>query len=88
MKQRIFLVGARNVKAIRIFDVADQSKQRVLPQHDFSVPQVHITPASSRFMTGHLETIDSKYYFIVLFYSILLESTVYVKGSEKICMTA
>lgn len=65
MKQCIFLVGARDVKAIRIFDVADQSRQRVLPQHDFSVPQVHITPASFRFMTGHLETIDSKYYFIL-----------------------
>lgn len=23
--------------------------------------QVHITPASFRFMTGHLETIDGKY---------------------------
>ena len=68
MKQSIFLVGARDVKAIRIFDVADQSKQRVLPQHDFSVPRVHITPASFRFMTGHLETIDS---IILLYYFIL-----------------
>ena len=40
--------------------VADEEKQRKLPQHDFSIPQVHITPSSFRFMVGHKEIIDGK----------------------------
>lgn len=53
-------VGVRNVKAGRIYDVSDPEKQSKLPQHDFSNPQVHITPSSSRFMTGHQEIIEGK----------------------------
>ncbi|XP_070580686.1 uncharacterized protein [Ptychodera flava] len=45
-------VGARDVKTGVIYDVANQEKQKKLPQHDFSTPEVHITPASFRFMTG------------------------------------
>lgn len=51
-------VGMRDVKSGRIYDVADEEKQRKLPQHDFSIPQVHITPSSFRFMVGHKEIID------------------------------
>lgn len=53
-------VGMRNVKTGKIYDVADEEKQRKLPQHDFSIPQVHITPSSFRFMDGHQEMIDGK----------------------------
>ena len=52
-------VGVRNVKAGRIY-VSDPEKQRKLPQHDFSNPQVHITPSSFRFMTGYQEIIEGK----------------------------
>ncbi|XP_070542741.1 uncharacterized protein [Ptychodera flava] len=45
-------VGARDVKTGVIYDVANQEKQKKLPQYDFSTPEVHITPASFRFMTG------------------------------------
>ena len=51
-------VGMRDVKTGRIYDVADEEKQRKLPQHDFSIPQVHVTPSSFRFMVGHKEIID------------------------------
>ncbi|CAH3184731.1 unnamed protein product [Porites lobata] len=51
-------VGMRDVKTGRIYDVADEEKQRKLPQHDFSIPQVHVTPPSFRFMVGHKEIID------------------------------
>ena len=51
-------VGMRDVKTTRIYDVADEEKPRKLPQHDFSIPQVYITPSSFRFMVGHKEIID------------------------------
>ena len=51
-------VGMRDVKTARIYDVADEEKPRKLPQHDFSIPQAHITPSSFRFMVGHKEIID------------------------------
>lgn len=57
-------VGARNTKSGKIYDVSDQEMQRKLPQHDFSVPQVHITPSSFRFMTGHQEIIDGKLHLV------------------------
>ena len=53
-------VGMRDVKAGRIYDVSDPEKQRKLPQHDFSNPQVHVTPSSIRFMAGHQEIIEEK----------------------------
>ena len=53
-------VGVCNVKAGGIYDVSDPEKERKLPQHDFSNPQVHITPSSFRFMTGHQEIIEGK----------------------------
>ena len=51
-------VGVRDTKSGKIYDVSDEEKSRKLPQHDFSTPEVHITPSSFRFMTGHRETID------------------------------
>ena len=53
-------VGMRDLKAGRIYDVSDPEKQRKLPQHDFSNPQVHVTPSSFRFMAGHQEIIEEK----------------------------
>ena len=46
-------VGVRDTKSGKIYDVSDEDKQRQLPQHYFSTPQVHITPSSLRFMTRH-----------------------------------
>ena len=43
-------VGARNVKKGVIYDVSDSSKQKALPQHDFSENKVHQTPSSFRFI--------------------------------------
>ena len=43
-----------------MYDVADPSKRRKLPQHDFSHPQVNQTPASFRFIKGHVEEIEGE----------------------------
>jgi hypothetical protein len=43
-KLSLFDVGMRDLKAGKIYDVSDPEKQRKLPQHDFSNPQVHVTP--------------------------------------------
>lgn len=48
-------VGMRDVKTARIYD---EEKQRKLPQHNFGIPQVHISPSSFRFMVGHKKIID------------------------------
>ena len=53
-------VGVRNVKAGRIYDVPEKQRKLKLLQHDFSNPQVHITPSSFLFMTGHQEIIAGK----------------------------
>ena len=53
-------VGMRDVKTGVIYDVTDDAKQKTLPQHDVSIPQVHITPSPFHFMTGHHETINEK----------------------------
>ena len=46
------------------YDVYDHEKQRKPPQHDFSTPEVQITPSSFRFMTGHQEIIDGKLHLV------------------------
>ena len=53
----VLTVGARNVKSVRIYDVADPKTQRKLPQHDFSPSEVYQTPASFRIMSGRIETV-------------------------------
>ena len=57
-------VGMRDVKTGRIYDVADEEKQRKLPQHDINIQQVHFTPSSFRFMVGHQESIDGNTHVI------------------------
>ena len=57
-------VGVHDTKSGKIYDFSDKDKQRKLPQHDFSTPQVHITPSSFRFMTGHQEIIDGKLHLV------------------------
>ncbi|XP_070561926.1 uncharacterized protein [Ptychodera flava] len=53
-------VGARNVKTMKVFDVTDVDKQKKLPLHDFSPSEVYQTPASFRFMTGHIDSVNGK----------------------------
>ena len=57
-------VGARNVKKGVIYDVSDPSKQKALPQHDFTEAKVHQTPSSFRFIRGKVATIDGEQKFI------------------------
>ncbi|CAH3131899.1 unnamed protein product, partial [Pocillopora meandrina] len=57
-------VGARNVKKGVIYDVSDPSKQKALPQHDFTEAKVHQTPSSFRFLRGKVATIDGEQKFI------------------------
>ena len=57
-------VGFLATKSGKIYDVYDHEKERKPPQHDFSTPEVHITPSSFRFMTGHQEIIDGKLHLI------------------------
>ena len=53
-------VGARDTTAGVVYDVTDPIKRRKLPQHDFNQPQVNQTPASFRFIKGHVEEIEGK----------------------------
>ena len=53
-------VGARDTKAGIVYDVADPLKARKLPQYDFNQAQVNQTPASFRFIKGHVEEIENK----------------------------
>ena len=57
-------VGFLATKSGKIYDVYDHEKQRKPPHHDFSTPEVHITPSSFRFMTGHQEIIDRKLHLV------------------------
>ncbi len=43
-----------------VYDVTDLTKSRALPQHDFNEPKVNQTPASFRFIKGHIEKIEGK----------------------------
>ena len=52
--------GARDTKAGVVSDVVDPLKARKLPQHDFNQAQVNQTPASFRFIKGHVEEIENK----------------------------
>ena len=56
-------VGFRDTKLRKIY-VSDSDKSRKLPQHDFSTPEVHVTPSSFRFMAGHQEVIDGKIHLV------------------------
>ena len=53
-------VGARDTKAGVVYDVVDPLKAGKLPQHDFNQAQVNQTPASFRFIKGHVEEIENK----------------------------
>ena len=69
MNDKVYLrpgtdVGFRNTRAGKIYDVSDKEKSRKLPQHDFSTPEVHVTPSSFRVMTGHQEVIDGKLHLV------------------------
>ena len=57
-------VGVCDTKSGKIYDVSNKEKSRKLPQHNFSTPEVHITPSSFRFMTRHRETIDGKLHLV------------------------
>ena len=57
-------VVARNVKKGVIYDISDPSKQKALPQHDFTEAKVHQTPSSFRFRRGNVATIDGEQKFI------------------------
>ena len=50
-------VGMRDIRAGKIYDVTDPEWSEKLPQHDFSNSQVHVTPLSFRFMSGHQKVI-------------------------------
>ena len=54
------ILSMRDVKTDVVHDQTDDAKQRKLPQHDFSIPQVHVTPSSFRFMAGHHKAISEK----------------------------
>jgi hypothetical protein len=41
-----------------MFDLADDELQRSLPQHDFNVPEVNITPSTFRFLRYNIENIQ------------------------------
>ena len=56
-------VGILATKSGKIYVVYDHEKQRKLPQHDFSTPEVHII-SSFRFMTGHQEIIHGKLHLV------------------------
>ena len=57
-------VGFLATKSGKIYDLYNHEKQRKPPQHDFSTPELHITPSSFRFMTGHQEIIDGKLHLV------------------------
>ena len=52
--------GFRKTKASRIILVSDEKIKRKLPQHDFHVSKVCITPSSFRIMRWKTEVIDGK----------------------------
>ena len=58
-----FLVGFCSLRKGKLFDVNDQALQRSLPQHDFNVPEVNITPSTFRFLRYSVENIQGKYVF-------------------------
>ena len=47
----------RDTKVGVAYDIADPSKRRQLPQHDFNEAKVNQTPASFRFIKGHIEKV-------------------------------
>ena len=57
-------VGARDVKKGVIYDVSDPSKEKQLPQHDFSESKVYQTPSSFRFIKGTVEDIKDEQKFV------------------------
>lgn len=41
-----------------MFDVSDPDLRRTLPQHDFHIPEVNVTPSSFRFFRMKVEDIE------------------------------
>ena len=41
-----------------MFDVNDPELAKTLPQHDFNVPEVNITPSTFRFLRYNVEKIE------------------------------
>ncbi|CAB4032480.1 RNA-directed DNA polymerase from transposon X-element, partial [Paramuricea clavata] len=58
-------LGARDVKKGVIYDVvSDPSKEKQLPQHDFSESKVYQTPSSFQFIKGTVEDIKDEQKFV------------------------
>ena len=39
----------------KVFDLSDPELRRTLPQHDFNIPEVNVTPGSFRFLRMKVE---------------------------------
>ena len=42
----------------KVFDVNDPDLRQILPQHDFNMPKVFVTPSSFRFLRMKVEHIE------------------------------
>lgn len=51
-------VGFCSMRRGKVFDVSDPDLRRTLPQHDFNIPEVNVTPSSFRFLRMKVEDIE------------------------------
>lgn len=56
----------------KVFDLSDPELRRTLPQHDFNIPEVNVTPSSFRFLRMKVEDIEGDYNFLYRFLTFLI----------------
>ena len=63
----------------KVFDSSDPDLRHALPQHDFNIPEVNITPSSFRFLRMKVEHINGNTLNVIVVISF------YLPLCRKIC---